>query len=257
MQVLRIGTKGNDVRSWQTFLTGQGIYTAPVNGVFDEATKAASIKFQAANNLQPDGVVGDKSIGAAMVQGFSVLTDRSDAITSKNFPDKPSFNPMGEDNKIKIFGKFRYVSKPLANNPENIEVIDDWVKKNIVRADIPQLIKIKGSSGCSFHRLAAPQLTKLWKDWEAAGLLHNVLTFDGSYVARFIRGSRTNLSQHAYGSAFDINVAWNGLRAVPALVGQKGCVRELVKIANNNGFYWGGHFTRLDGMHFEVAFIKK
>jgi hypothetical protein len=27
----------------------------------------------------------------------------------------------------------------------------------------------------------------------------------------------------------------------------------LVGIANDNGFYWGGHFTRLDGMHFEIA----
>ena len=48
---------------------------------------------------------------------------------------------------------------------------------------------------------------------------------------------------------------WNGLGARPALVGQKGCVRELVEIANRNGFYWGGHFTRLDGMHWEVAKI--
>jgi hypothetical protein len=36
-------------------------------------------------------------------------------------------------------------------------------------------------------------------------------------------------------------------------VGQKGSVRELVQIANNNGFYWGGHFSRKDGMHFEIA----
>jgi hypothetical protein len=32
-------------------------------------------------------------------------------------------------------------------------------------------------------------------------------------------------------------------------------VRELVEIANEWGFYWGGHFTRKDGMHFEIAKI--
>jgi len=43
---------------------------------------------------------------------------------------------------------------------------------------------------------------------------------------------------------------------LPALVGQKGSVRELVPIANENGFFWGGHFNdRLDGMHFEIAKI--
>jgi hypothetical protein len=93
----------------------------------------------------------------------------------------------------------------------------------------------------------------LWADWERAGLLHLVLTWHGSYVARFVRGSDRTLSNHAFGSAFDINFAWNKLGTVPALVGQKGTVRELVQIANDNGFYWGGHFKRLDGMHFEVA----
>jgi hypothetical protein len=83
--------------------------------------------------------------------------------------------------------------------------------------------------------------------------LHLILTFDGSYVARFVRGSTSVLSNHSFGTAFDINVTWNRLGVVPALVGQKGSVRELVGIANDNGFYWGGHFTRLDGMHFEIA----
>jgi hypothetical protein len=42
---------------------------------------------------------------------------------------------------------------------------------------------------------------------------------------------------------------------VPALVGQKGAVRELVPIAHENGVFWGGQFKRKDGMHFEIAKI--
>lgn len=33
----------------------------------------------------------------------------------------------------------------------------------------------------------------------------------------------------------------------------KGSVRELVPIANEHGFYRGGHFSRRDGMHVELA----
>jgi hypothetical protein len=39
----------------------------------------------------------------------------------------------------------------------------------------------------------------------------------------------------------------------PARIDQKGCVRELVEIAVDHGFYWGGWFPkRPDGMHFEA-----
>lgn len=105
-----------------------------------------------------------------------------------------------------------------------------------------------------FHKKAVEQLKALWAAWEEAGVLHRVLTYEGSYSPRFIRGSRETLSNHAYGSAFDINYQWNRLGAVPALEGQEGSVRELVDIANEHGFFWGGHFRgRADGMHFEVA----
>jgi hypothetical protein len=76
-------------------------------------------------------------------------------------------------------------------------------------------------------------------------------------VPRFIRGSRSVLSNHAYGSAFDINAAWNPLGATPADVDEKGSVIELVPLAHEFGFYWGGHFnSRPDGMHFEAAEIQ-
>ena len=81
----------------------------------------------------------------------------------------------------------------------------------------------------------------LWQAWETAGLSERILTFEGSYNARFIRGSRTKLSNHPFGSAFDINARWNGLGAFPALEGQEGSVRELINIANEHGFFWGGH----------------
>jgi hypothetical protein len=257
MKVLKLGSTGNDVRQWQTFLTGQGFYQGLINGTFDEATKTASEAFQTAKGLFPDGKVGDKTVGAAMMSGFSLLTDDGVDKTSANFPAKPNFDPLVSNAaREQVFGKFAFRSKPVPGNPENIEVTDDWAKKNIIKVDIPQLIAIKGSPTTFFHKSVAAQYKKLWSDWEKAGLLHNVLTWGGSYVPRFIRGSRTVLSNHAFGSAFDINMAFNGLGALPALVGQKGCVRELVKLANDNGFYWGGHFKRLDGMHFEIAIIK-
>jgi hypothetical protein len=106
--------------------------------------------------------------------------------------------------------------------------------------------------------VAAEQLKRLWAAWEAAGLLKFVKTFDGAWVPRTIRLKPTVLSNHAYGTAFDINATWNGLMRVAALVGQEGSVRELVPLANAHGFYWGGHWNydgkgASDGMHFEWA----
>ena len=85
-----------------------------------------------------------------------------------------------------------------------------------------------------------------------------MLTWAGLWNPRFVRGSRRTLSNHAYASAFDINAPWNGLRRQPALVGKRGSVRELVAVANELGWWWGGHgfppdYGRKDGMHFELA----
>lgn len=257
LKLIRINSKGPLVTSWQYFLIGQDLYEGEADGTFSQQLQIATIAFQRLHQLQPDGVVGNKTYGIAMQLGFDgILDDRQDK-SGPDFPKAPAFKPLvSNDERAAVFGRFSYVSQPIAGNPENIRITDNWAGNNIVILSIPQLINIKGSDKVQFHKKAGDQMIRLWQDWDDAGLMPLVLTWGGSFVPRFIRGSRTTLSNHSFGSAFDINVAWNPLGALPALVGQKGAVRELVQLANQNGFYWGGHFSRKDGMHFEIAQIK-
>jgi len=188
-------------------------------------------------------------------------------VKDKNWPAAPTTltQPTPEITK-QLFGTFEYEAIQGQQGCP-IKIKGTWEQDNITTVDIPQLTgKINGTTNkaiakgaIKFNKKAQKQLQRLWNAWETAGLLDRVLTFDGGFVPRFIKrkdGScATSLSNHAWGSAFDINAAFNGLGEEPALVGQKGCTRELVEIANQHGFYWGGHFGTKDGMHFEVAKI--
>jgi hypothetical protein len=191
------------------------------------------------------------------------------------WPPKPAgMSPLDLDGKKSAFGMFAYEAAPTADNPEAIRITDDWPRQHIEWVDIPQLAgKISGNEsgnrkiakgGMEFHKTGSSQLKAMFADWERAGLLDRIITFNGSYVPRYVRGTQPDqrsdqhLSNHAWGSAFDINAEWNPRGSVPALTGQKGSVRELVEIANRHGFYWGGHFggSSVDGMHFELVRIQ-
>jgi hypothetical protein len=188
--------------------------------------------------------------------GFSALRDDPHLPDSLEWPPRPAFAPLDAAGKRAAFGELTFTPAPTAGNPEAIQISPRWLEENIVVATIPQLGHVRGappSGRAQFHRLVAPRVVELFARWQQAGLDGLVLTYGGSFAPRFIRGSRSVLSQHAYGSAFDINVEWNPLGAVPRLRGSKGSVRELVPIANELGFYWGGHFARRDGMHFEMG----
>lgn len=258
MRALKPGIEGSDVRKWQVFLVGQRLARFTPNGKFGPQTRAATIAFQRKHGLDPDGKVGNQTLGRAMALGFELVEFVGEK--GSGFPKEPRFRPLvGTAARQQIFGKFSFVSTPQPDNLEAIRITDDWESENIVKVVVPQLPGIKGapsSATVRFHRLAAKQLQALFKAWSKARLLNRVVTWDGSFVARFIRGSTTVLSNHAFGSAFDINAAFNALGAEPAFPGKTGCVHDLVRIAHDHGFYWGGHFAnRRDGMHFEVAEI--
>jgi hypothetical protein len=260
MQSLKQGSTGPDVEAWQNFLVGQGSYWLDVDGDFTHDTIEGTKDFQKSQGLDQDGEVGPGTLKAAISVGFpdpDAAAATGEDVLGPSWPPKPDFPSLGFMERAKIFGTFAFAPAPVPGNPEAIKITDGWDKHNIVTVDIPQL---HGTKGCpngkvSFHTKGAKQLQGLWAAWEAAGLLPLVLTFDGAWNPRFVRGSTKYLSNHSYGTAFDVNYSWNKLGCVPALVGKEGSVRKLVPIAHAHGFYAGMHFQRLDGMHFEIAKI--
>jgi len=282
--LLKLGMEGEAVELWQYFLIGQQFPVTSATGKFDNQTLQATKLFQADNNLGADGVVGKKCYETAIAKGF-VLTDdfvvKSTATTTSSttgtttnnsqqktnnlvqtdeFPPLPTFRCMPPEEIVKTFGEI--VLLDAAGTPTRSE---KWYNDNITTLNIPQLNKIVNPNGklqtwghnkgdILFNKKVAKQMTGLWEAWEKAGLLKFVIEWSNSYSFRFIRGSSVNYSTHAFGISFDINVQWNKLGMPPAATGAQGCLRELVPLANQFGFFWGGHYrNRKDGMHFEIA----
>jgi len=128
-----------------------------------------------------------------------------------------------------------------ANNPA-------LVSSRLVPGTTRKLTVRKGPAGDLLLWVAA-QFDKLVEDIEQ-GILD-----DWGYAERPIRGSTTTLSNHASGTAIDLNATSHPLAtdppanfsrheidAIHAIIGRtEGCVR------------WGGDYTgRKDGMHFEI-----
>lgn len=251
MELLKVGSKGDLVFQWETFLRGQGfLLDKEVDTSYTDATSRATALFQKKYGLGNDGVAGNETIGYAMSKfGFEIVS------TDQDIPLKPpGVTQLGSVQRAKLFGEILYVPDGTPTNPERIRITNDWDKTNIGYVEIPQLKNVKGAgSKIAFHKKGIPQLTKFFDRIEKEGLLPRILTWGGTWSPRFIRGSRTTLSNHSWATAFDCNMAWNGLGCRPALIGREGSVREIVEIGYECGFFWGGHFSgRKDGMHFEL-----
>lgn len=166
-------------------------------------------------------------------------------------PDFPRCPPwlrpiVGDKAKHERWGRFEW--EPVGDS--RIKVLGGWRQKHIVRVRPPQLERF--GKGIWLHKEVTDRFYALISVWEVAGLLHLIQTWNGSYVARRIRGRRS-LSSHAWGTAFDINARWNPIGKPPALIGEPGQVRDLALSAAEIGWFWGGWFTRRDGMHFEAV----
>jgi peptidoglycan hydrolase-like protein with peptidoglycan-binding domain len=237
---IKRGDRGEEVKSWQRFLVDSGYDIEKIDGIFGKITEEKTKKIQIRHGITPDGIVGTDS--------WNLM-----------FRSNTKLRPMGSNSeRERSFGKFSYTPNPIPGNPENIRMDPVWCRENIRQVSIPQLMGIKGApkSGIiQFHKLGSENIKKFFQSVEDNNLLEKIISWDGSFVPRFIRGSSTYLSNHSWATAFDINARWNPLGSSGAKRGSTGSVHEILEIAEENGFYWGGNFRgRPDPMHFELAY---
>lgn len=159
--------------------------------------------------------------------------------------------PLTSAERMALFGRFDFTPAPEPGNPEHVHINGAWVSLNITTVWVPQL-----NRHASVHRAVAKQFLALWAAIEAALELPLVITFDGAWAPRYKRGMSgpvENLSNHAWGTAFDVNASYNPLGKPGPLLGEKGCCARLEPLANAHGYAWGGRFhSRLDTQHWEV-----
>lgn len=91
-------------------------------------------------------------------------------------------------------------------------------------------------------------LSRVFKALIETGNVKELKTWDGCFNIRQIKGSSA-MSLHSWGIAVDINAFENQLGMIPRLSD------GFVLCFTQNGFDWGGNFSRKDGMHFQLQKI--
>lgn len=75
MRVLTLDDKGADVALWQQFLASQNLTPGKIDGFFGGRTRRATMKFQAAHDLEADGLLGAGTRAAAELLGYEAQED--------------------------------------------------------------------------------------------------------------------------------------------------------------------------------------
>lgn len=88
-------------------------------------------------------------------------------------------------------------------------------------------------------------LTNAFTNLIERGCVTELKTWDGCFNIRKKRGLASQ-SLHSWGIAIDVNAFENQLNQKPKLT------PAFVKCFTDAGFDWGGNWTRLDGMHFQL-----
>ncbi len=128
--------------------------------------------------------------------------------------------------------------------------------KHCTFAPIPdQLIIVNSLTKKRMERIycnvdIAPALARAMLNIAQSDVAHHLETFDGCLMPRDVRGHPGQLSTHAYALAVDFNAADNAL-------GTRGKMHaEVVRFFKQEGFAWGGDFSRCDPMHFSLAWER-
>lgn len=239
LRVLRPGCHGPDVARMQHFLAGQGWFEGDADGRFEDTSSVAVRAYQIETEL-PQTAIADQITLAAMIRdGLDLVFD-----PSMEWPPPPDWLPLRKkaEQKMNGWGRFTWQQEG-----RKITIEEDWIAQNIVPVECPLTCE-----RLKLHRAVVEDYTKWMSAIKAAGLGHIILDVNESFSPRLMRGSLDRLSAHCWGICVDINRSFNRLGTTPKFRDQRGSVREIVTLANEFNFWWGGHNRhRRDGSHFE------
>lgn len=126
---------------------------------------------------------------------------------------------------------------------------DPTLERNMVLWDVPTNLEVGAIPKRLYcNKDLVDPLSKALKALIDTNHVNELKTWDGCFNIRKKRGL-SSMSLHSWGIAIDVNAAWNALGATPKLSA------GFVKCFTDNGFEWGGTWTRKDGMHFQLAKI--
>ena len=83
-RTLRVGSRGDDVRAWQTWVAAKGYAVGNLDGIFGPKTRAATVAYQQAIGTPADGVVGPETVRLAQDDGWgSAAASAGDAVRTE------------------------------------------------------------------------------------------------------------------------------------------------------------------------------
>ncbi len=175
------------------------------------------------------------------VTNVSKVETKSVKLKKNNWPD--------QDDLLRLYGMPSYASPAFKKNNIGVAILPYTMWMDTIRFD-----KIAMHKSCvdSFVRV----MTYVWeandKDYDKikAQQLH---VFSGCWNIRTKRGGST-ASVHSWALAVDIAAPWNMLGKKPGYNKYSFTNDSLiVKAFKEEGWVWGGDWSRPDGMHFQAA----
>ena len=132
---LKKGSKGNEVKEVQKYLTWLGLYTAKVDGEYGNLTLEAVKKLQKRYNLVTDGIYGKITCNKCGINGQDISnsiqtidnTTFKDMITRYNMYIK-AYNKEPQILYLEITNKYRYIT--LAKYKDMKNRWDKFIKEN-------------------------------------------------------------------------------------------------------------------------------
>lgn len=211
------------------------------DGKWGSATKLAMQRYQKNNGLK--------------------VTDMPDAATIGKLMPKPAapLKPAVKQTWPKQSQCDAYYGNPRGPRDAS-KVSQTWEAANLTTIKPPFRMTYDGKpiSTIRIHKRCADSLLRVLNAiWIAAGRDQSVVDawgvsiYGGAFNYRLMRGAGA-LSMHSYGCAIDLDPARNGF-------GDKtphfATVPEVLKAFADEGWTWGGKWSKPDGMHWQAALV--